>query len=128
MSRYGSSTCLLRAWLSYPSRLRWFCLGVLLLAAIVVGSIISSRASGEAMLHGRVAGGGKTISRHGFSSFLQNLPLDHQGLGTLSSAALPETEYEPTVSNGTEWLRRNSYRAFTGSRRGQSEAELGSAM
>jgi len=65
MSRYGSLTHKLTAWLLCQSRLRWSCLGVLLLAAIVVGSIISSRASGEAMLHGRVAGAGKTIIEGG---------------------------------------------------------------
>lgn len=65
MSHYGSLTCKLRAWLSHQSRLRWSCLAVALLATIVIGSIISSRASGEAMLHGRVAGAGKTIIEGG---------------------------------------------------------------
>jgi hypothetical protein len=65
MSRDGSLTYKLTAWLLCQSRLRWSCLGVLLLATIAVGSMISSRASGEAMQHGHVSGAGKTIIEGG---------------------------------------------------------------
>ncbi len=65
MSRYLSFTWKLRAWLKRPGQVWWPWLGVGFVALMVIGSITSSLANGEATKHGRVSGAGKTIIEGG---------------------------------------------------------------